>query len=218
MSLSLSIRVGGALAAAALVGGLMPVSASAALVPLDHGHVDVIDVGYEDGSLEIGVHDESVEPDVERDPSSVKFVVKPEAKIQVPAEPEYAFLGPANSTVWLLPETQDEHLLWPGVATEELEPGTFVADSVRIRLRAVVGAGDLSIFTNDPFGNPQVLLDSGDGLPDHLDVPIGTHRHYSWSFDQPGYHAVIVDAKAKLAATGQTVRSELTPLIFQVKN
>ena len=215
---SFSVRSITGAAGCALALVLIPSSVSAAQLPIDHGHVDVIDVGYEDGKLGVSVHDESAEPDVERDPLDVKFVVKSQAKIQVPAEPEYGFLGAPGSTVWLLPELQDENLLWPGVSTEELEPGTFVADSVRVRLLGVFGAGDLSVFTNDQFGNPQVLLDSGDGLPDALDLPVATHRHYSWSFDRPGYHFAVVDAKAKLASNGQTIHSNPTVLTFQVKN
>ncbi|MFD0855559.1 hypothetical protein ACFQ07_25180, partial [Actinomadura adrarensis] len=44
-------------------------------VVLESGHVDAIDIEYEDGELEVHVHDETVEPDVAREPDDVLFRV-----------------------------------------------------------------------------------------------------------------------------------------------
>ncbi|HEY8943025.1 MAG TPA: hypothetical protein VIM73_02135, partial [Polyangiaceae bacterium] len=57
---------------------------------IDGGHVDVVDLAYEDEELEIHIHDESVDPDVERDPAQTLLVVKASAKVQVP-DSRYSF-------------------------------------------------------------------------------------------------------------------------------
>jgi surface-anchored protein len=193
-----------------------PVAAAhAAPVVIDQGHVDAIDVGYEDGRLGITVHDESVEPDVERNPLTTVLKAKPEARTQVPADPAYAFLGAPGADTWILPEVQDPDLLWPGFSTEELTAGTFAGDAVRIHLLGVAGPGRVAVFTSDPFGVPQVLLNSADGLPDTLPLGVGVHKHANWAFSRAGTYLLLVDATAKLPS-GRTVWTGPTVLRFRV--
>lgn len=171
---------------------------------LDEGHVDAIDAAFEDGEIGITVHDESVEPDVERDPAQVILVVKPSAKIQVP-DSRFAFLGPVGATVWLLPQDQLDAqalgLLFLGLSTEEIEPGTFVGDTVDFRFRRVTGPDGLSLFESPPDEEtpPAVLVDSEDGLPDIIAMPATTHRHVNWAFESAGIYFVSVDVTGRLA-------------------
>lgn len=194
---------------AALTAGVTPASA-APLVVLDQGHVDVVDVEYADGELELHVHDETVDPAVERDPADVLFGVRSGARTTVPADPAYAFLGDAGDDVWVLPETQDPELLWPGLSTEEVTAG----DAVDLRLLAVRGPGAVSVFTHDPFGAPEVLLDSGNGLPDQLTLPVGTHTHANWAFTAAGTYRLVV--RATVTIDGATVSSDPVTLTFCV--
>jgi surface-anchored protein len=182
---------------------------------LSKGHVDVVDVGYEDGELELSVHDESVEPDVERDPRGVVFVVKSRARTQIPDDPAFSFLGAPGAKAWVLPQVQDPELLWPGFSTEELEPGVFAGDSVRVTLRSVIGPDGFSVFGSDPFGAPLERLDSEDGLPDVLDLPIGTHEHDNWAFERPGLYLLTFQATARLL-DGRRLASRNVTLPFVV--
>ncbi|MFF5225018.1 choice-of-anchor M domain-containing protein [Dactylosporangium sp. NPDC000521] len=190
--------------------------AQAAGVVLSQGHVDAVDVAFEDGAFELSVHDETVDPDVERDPASVVFKVPSQAAVTVPADPAYAFLGSPGSTVYVLPEVQDPALLWAGLATEELEPGVFAGDSVRIRFRQVLGPDGFSLFATDPAGAPLVAVDSENGLPDIVTLPVATHAHYNWAFERPGTYRIKVDVTARLASTGVTVTSDPVWLKFVV--
>ncbi|GAA3212303.1 choice-of-anchor M domain-containing protein [Dactylosporangium siamense] len=205
-------------AAAALTVAVLAVGtpAQAAGVVLSQGHVDAVDVAFEDGGFEVSVHDETVDPGVERDPASVVFKVPSQAAVTVPADPAYAFLGAPGSTVYVLPEVQDPALLWAGLATEELEPGVFTGDSVRIRFRQVLGPDGFSLFATDPAGAPLVAVDSENGLPDTVTLPVATHAHYNWAFERPGTYRIKVDVTAKLAATGATVTSDPVWLKFVV--
>ncbi|WP_326556165.1 choice-of-anchor M domain-containing protein [Micromonospora sp. NBC_01796] len=204
---------------AALTAGVLAFSAPAqanAVTVISQGHVDAVDVAYEDGELGITIHDESVEPDVERDPADVLLVTKRQAKTTVPDDPAYAFLGAPGAPVWVLPETQDPTLLWPGLSTEEIEPGVFTADSIRIRFKQVLGPDGLSLFTTDPVGAPTVLADSEDGLPDVVTLPAGVHLHANWAFEKAGIYLVKIDATATLAASGETVTSAPVWIKFAV--
>ncbi|WP_053719833.1 choice-of-anchor M domain-containing protein [Saccharothrix sp. NRRL B-16348] len=202
------------LAVAALLGAVVaPATASSTAVVLDSGHVDVIGIAFEDGKLDIHVHDET--NDVEYAPSDVKIVAKSAARTTVPADPAYSFLGTAGSPVWVLPEVEDPALLWPGIGTEEVEPGVFVDDALSLRFEWVYGPAGFSVFTTDAFGAPTVLVDSGNGLPDTVAVTAANHQHASWAFEAAGAYAVVVRVSGVLAATGQKVTS--APALYRFK-
>jgi surface-anchored protein len=202
------------LIAAALTAGALPATASP-LVVISQGHIDAVDVHYEDGGLELHVHDDTVDPSVERDPADVVMRVLPGAETTVPDDPAYGFLGNPGAPVWVLPQAQDPALLWPGLSTEEIEPGVFAGDSVTLTLRKVRGPGALSVFTTDAVGAPTVLANSGDGTPDHLTLGVAGHRHVNWGFTQPGWYRAAFQATATLA-DGTTVTSDPTVFTFWV--
>jgi surface-anchored protein len=186
-------------------------------VVLSQGHVDPVDVTFENGKLKILYHDETVEPGVERNPLTVLSVVKSQARTQVPDDPAFAFLGAPGADVWVLPEVQNPDLLFPGLSTEDLTPGVFGNDAVTVRFKAILGPNGVSLFTTGAGGEPHILVDSEDGLPDSVVLPVGTHAHANWAFEAPGTYFIVVDATATLAATGQHVTSDPTVLTFTVK-
>ncbi len=196
---------------AALAVGAAP--AQAAPVVLSQGHADVIGVAYEDGELHVHVHDETVEPAVEREPCDVIVQVKSEAKLAVPGDPAYAFLGAPGSPVWILPQVEDPNLLFAGIGTEEIEPGALVGDSVKIKLAGVYGPGKFSLFTVDEFGAPTVVLNSRDGLPDSFDVAAGAHMHANWAFTKAGTYYLVFVVTARDAGTNELVSSG--PVVYR---
>ncbi|MET7398919.1 choice-of-anchor M domain-containing protein [Dactylosporangium sp. NPDC005572] len=202
----------GTVASALLVA---PAAANASPVVLSQGHVDVVDVEYEDGAIEVHVHDETVEPGVERDPADVLFKVKKQAKTTVPSNPAYSFLGAPGDPVWILPQLQNPALLWAGLGTEELEPGVFQGDSVNVKFVNVIGPDDVSLYTTSGTGVPTVLVDSGDGLPDTVALPVGSHLHLNWAFEQAGTYKIKLKVTGTLA-TGGHVSSDVVTYRFKV--
>lgn len=209
------------LVASAVAASLLLVGASAGYageqVTISAGHVDAIDLAFEDGVLERSVHDETVTPDVERDPADVTFEVLAGAQTAVPDDAAYAFLGNPGATVSVLPEAQNPDLVWPGIATEEIEAGVFRNDTVRVDFTSLCGPDGFSMFTDNPDGTPKVLIDSEDYVADRLTLPVGTHQHASWAFEKPGTYRLTYRASGVLAATGQTVRSAPATLTFVVR-
>lgn len=188
--------------------------AQAAPIVLAEGHVDVVDVAYEGGQLEIAIHDE--ETDTEYEPSEVLLVAKKESATPVPTDPAFSFLGAPGATVYVLPDTETEGLLFPGLAAEEVESGVFLNDQVTIRFKQVVGPDGFSLFGYNPDGSPNKRVDSEDGLPDSIVLGAGAHAHTNWAFEKAGKYWIKVDATAKLASTGATVTSPATWLTFRV--
>ncbi|WP_162906983.1 choice-of-anchor M domain-containing protein [Allorhizocola rhizosphaerae] len=197
--------------AATIAVGAAP--AQAAPVVLNQGHADVIGVAYEDGQLHVHVHDETVEPGVEREPCDVIIEVKSSAQLAVPDDPAYAFLGAPGAPVWILPQVEDPNLLFAGIGTEEIEPGALVGDSVRIKLAGVYGPGHFSLFTTDEVGAPTVLLNSRNGLPDSFTVAAGTHMHANWAFTKSGSYYLVFVVTARDANTNKVVSSG--PVVYR---
>ncbi len=88
------------------------------------------------------------------------------------------------------------------------EPGVFAG------IERVRGPGSLAVFTQDAVGAPDVLTDSGDGLPDAIGLATGGHVHANWAFDKAGTYQVKVRATATLAATGRTITSDPATYTF----
>ncbi|HET6298617.1 MAG TPA: choice-of-anchor M domain-containing protein [Kribbella sp.] len=197
----------------ALAGFTVPADAAPRVV-LDQGHVDVIGIAFEDGAFNVHVHDEA--HGVEYAPSEVQLVAKPASEIAVPDDPAYRFLGAAGARAWVLPQVQDPELLWPGIGSEEIGPGVFTDEALKVDIVGVTGPAALSIFTTDSFGAPTVLADSGNGLPDRINTTAGGHLHANWAFEAAGTYQVKVRVSGTLAATGKKVTSTTAVYCFKV--
>ncbi|MGC7102730.1 choice-of-anchor M domain-containing protein [Amycolatopsis lurida] len=172
-------------------------------VVLDDGHVDAIAPRVLDGQLTTQVKDGTAGPDqvVWRDPGEVVLHAVPAAKNTIPSNnPGYAFLGPAGSPVWLIPQTQIPGIVWAGWNTEELGPATVSGD-VTLSLSEVDGPGNVAVFLTGL--SPTVLFNAVDGLPDNLQVPLGTHAHANWGFTAEGVYRLTFTVTATLASGGQ---------------
>jgi surface-anchored protein len=191
-----------AAAAAALALTAAPATAqtSSSITVLDHGHVDVFGLAYENGTLDLHVHDE--ESDTEYAPGEVVLKANNEAKTTVPAG--YDFLGAAGSNVWILPDTEVEGLLFAGYGAEEIVPGALAGDSVQITVHDAEGRGDVALYTVDDLGNPNVLFDSDTGAGS-WEVAAGSHGHLNWGFSKSGLYKFTVEAEGVDADTGAAV-------------
>ncbi|WP_327371196.1 choice-of-anchor M domain-containing protein [Streptomyces sp. NBC_01217] len=210
-TLTRAILFSGAVAATI---GLAAAPAQAVPVTLSEGHVDVVDIAYEGGTLELGLHDETGTTPVERDPAEVTLHVRPEAETTVPGIAAYSFLGSPGDPVWILPQTQNTDLLYAGWAAHEVPAGAFRNDSVQLKLTAVSGPADVSVYDVSQ-GTPTKRFDSGDGLPDTVTVPAGTHHHTNWAFEAEGDYTLTFQATGELI-NGTTVNSAPVTYHFTV--
>ncbi len=202
--------------AATLAGAVFAAPAHAVPITLTSGHVDVLDVDYVSGALVLRVLDGTGATDVERNPADVIFQVPVAAKTTgVPGTTEWSFLG-TGGTAWILPQNQTSGLLWPGWNTAEVPAGVFVGDKVTFNLTGVSGPAGFSIYTA-AGGTPTVLFDSGNGLPDTLDVARLAHAHANFGFDAAGTYTVTFNVTGSLVGGG-SVSSGSKQFTFQVLN
>lgn len=186
--------------ATAALAGLSLTQALAAPTIFSRGHTDV-GIAFEGGAFDLHVHAE--EYDLEAEPGAAVLRVLPTAENAIPSNPAFSFLGAPGAPVWILPQdggdAEAAGLLFLGIGSEEIAPGTFAGD-LSMALTNVVftpepGAApgaDFSVFTVNSSGIPSVLMSTHDGVDsaDTTTFAPGGHAHVNWAFTQPGRYVV----------------------------
>ncbi|WP_433221679.1 TIGR03773 family transporter-associated surface protein [Dactylosporangium sp. CS-047395] len=189
-------------------------STSTGGVVLDQGHVDYA-ARIVNGKLVSQIKDGTKAGTTAwRSPPDVVFHLTDKAAGKVPAGP-FDFIGPSNSAIWQIPQTQQQGILWAGWNTEEITTAQ-VTGSVTWKLTALTGPGALSIFEYDSFGQPKVIFNSKDGLPDTYNIPLGTHAHGNWVFTAAGTYRLTFTQSVTLASGQQSSTTQV--VTFAVGN
>lgn len=177
----------------------------------EHGDFEI---GYEEGELELHIHlhagavvdGNALEDDTGFAPEQLAVVVTEEAEILRPAGDLWEATGvDVNEPLWVLPQHEREGLPAFGFSTEEIEAGLLVDDQIQLRLRALQGPGDFSLWEDDAFGQPDFFFSTHEGLTSSA-FPIGLHAHYNWAFSAPGDYILVFEATADLL-TGSSVET-----------
>jgi len=181
---------------------------------IKNGEVD-LEVAFEEGELHFHLHDETT--DTEFEPAHVALQAGPATWTTVPAEAAFGFLGAAGEHLYVLPQNEQEGVLFLGLAGGEIPAGTFIDDELTVRLTAVSGPGSVFYYEVDGFGAPTVFFNTANGLTtdDAVAVASGSHAHRNWAFSAPGVYHVTLVASAELTGGG-TVTSEPETFLFEV--
>lgn len=202
----------------ALATLLAAVHAAPAQTPVGLGHVDV-GIAFEDGEWDLHIHDETT--DTEYEPDEAVLVVRAAALTAVPADERFSFLGAAGAPLWVLPQVENEQLLFLGLGAEEIEAGVFTGNRVRVTLKQVQGPGHFFLYsTSGVTGAPGVRMNSRDGVSDTADfaeISAGGHQDFNWAFSAPGTYAITFEASGTLVEGGQAVASGPVTYTFQVE-
>jgi len=180
-------------------------------VTLTTGHTDV-GVVYDNGQFFMNVHVDTTDTDY--DPKRVVLSVGAGALTTVPTNETFSFLGNAGDPVWVLPQVQDESLLFLGFGSDGLPEGVFTDDVVHIQLIDVKGPGEFAMFGFDPFGTPFVVMNTRDDIDSADSYPFvaGSDAHFNWAFSEAGKYRITFETTATLLdgtviSTGQATYS-----------
>jgi surface-anchored protein len=182
-------------------------------IAMAHVHIET---RFIDGRLRLVVYDfESGD----FAPSDYGFLVPLAARRPIPSSLTN-LLGPAGRRVSILPQIDDGVLPFLGIGAEGLAPTQFEGGTVRLRLMRVDGPGHFVVWQTGPFGDAQVLFNSGDGLGASdvmtLRAGPGAHIHANFAFGAPGQYAITFRAEGRLVG-GAAVDSEETTYFFAVE-
>jgi putative ABC transporter-associated repeat protein len=172
------------------------------------GHVDM-GARFVSGAWAIQVRDDTVRPAVWRNLTDVVWHVVDAAKLQVPDNPQFAFLGRPGSQVWVLPQVQRRGVLWPGWNTQDPEVAATVNREVTWTLHGVIGPGAFVLFANADFGAPRILFNSARPVPQRTGIDVGTHVHGNWVFTAPGSYLLDIAMSARTRDGRQVTDREL---------
>ncbi|NHC47517.1 choice-of-anchor M domain-containing protein [Motilibacter aurantiacus] len=188
---------------------------------LDSGHVDVGPRFDDDGTWRLMIHDDARRADpgarsVWRFPDETVFHVVDEARLTVPDDPAYAFLGAQpGSGVWVVPQTQNQDVVWMGWNTQDPDVMKRIDRGVTLTLDGVQGPGRATVYLQSgTFDEPQTLWTSTRAEPQPFWVDVNTHTHANWVFTEPGVYLMQVTASADML--DGTTASGTTMLRFAV--
>lgn len=174
----------------------------------------------EDDEWDLHLHDE--ESDIEYHADEALIFVGNEARTLREggaADPAFDFLGVGvGEAFYVLPETENPELLFLGIGSEEIEPGTLLGGSALLKLVSVNGPGYFSIW-NSSTTNPIVRMATGDGISsdDVIQVIEGSHAHFNYAFSAPGDYFITLIAEGSLA-DGTEIHGDNVTFFFRVGN
>lgn len=196
---------------------LVPALSAQAQTPLSSGHVDV-GIAFAGNAWDLHVHDG--ENNVEYEPNDALLVVTPLAMTLVPAGAQWNFLGNAGDTIWQLPKSEIEGVVFLGLGTEEIASGLFVGNQINLTLTGWSGPGNFALFDVDEFGDLSNLwMSTQDGLSgaDNVSLATGGHAHYLWAFTAPGDYTLTFTAGGTLVEDSLATSSGPVNYQFQVQ-
>lgn len=173
------------------------------------GHVD-LGPRFVDGKWTIQVRDDTGDPVVWRPLENVVIQATEKAEVSVPTDPAYEFLGKPGAKVWVIPQVQQDGVVWPGWNTQDTEVAKRVDREVTWSLNGVDGPGAFTLFLNSDFGKPAPVFDSRKPFPQETGVDVNTHVHGNWTFATSGSYLLDVSMTAKL--TDGTTVTDRRPL------
>ena len=168
-------------------------------VVLDAGHID-IGPTLSTGEWSVQIHDDTSIPRFWRMPKDVAIKVNDQAKLAVPDDSNYSFLGAEPGTeMYVVPQTQKQDVIWTGWNTQEPMVLDQVDLGVTMSITAFDGPGDLSVYLQSGnFGAPEVLYTTREALPQSTWIELNTHTHANWVFSKPGTYRVQLQFEADL--------------------
>jgi surface-anchored protein len=171
--------------------GLMPAmsreASGATYVVFEEDHADLAIAWSAEDSWRIGLEDHHAEA---LTPLEKVVVLVPEAaKLTVPNDPQYAFLGVPGAETWILPQVETAGVPFLGINGHEI---AAEVGPVGLVLDSVSGPGSLSLYTVGVGSFPAVAIHSGDGIDedDQILITPGGHYHYNWAFSEPGWYRI----------------------------
>jgi surface-anchored protein len=167
------------------------------------GHGDV-GLTYSDGQWSFTVRNAA--------PDEILVQGGASARLMIPPNPDFSFLGQPGDPIWILPQSQVSELPFLGLNAEGVPPGLFLGERVWLRLEAVIGPGDFILWTAGS-GTVDVLMNARDGIAaeDWVSLPVLGHTHQNWGFTEAGRYEL------EFTATGTFTNGEPAPVSDPVR-
>jgi surface-anchored protein len=150
----------------------------------------------------------------------VYIVGNTNARITIPSNPNFAFLGAAGAPVWVLPQSQNTALPYLGISAEDIPNGVF-ADPMALELVSVEGPGNFFAWAVSGAGQPpdvKFIATNGVVAPDFYTAHpfIGSHEHNNWGFSTNGLYRVTLRANGQFLGDATNTIGRDVAWAFQI--
>jgi surface-anchored protein len=199
-----------------IAAGLLPGHAIAqSFVTLAREHVDVLVMDRPGTDPRLGIALRNGDTGAVLDPATTVLEVGEAGRLEVP--PGLEIFGPAGSSLWVLPQSQDPALPYLGISASGISQAAW-QPRFDIQLLRVEGPGHFFAWQFDPFSGLEMRMNSRDGIgPDDVLSPLlGGHEHVNWGFTATGLHRVELKVSGRLAGSTNVVSSDPVTLLFGV--
>lgn len=164
------------------------------------GHLDLTSRQL-GGVFTTQVKDSSQGTTVYRDPAKTILQVRDAARRPVTAGSPFGFIGDEGSTAYVLGQSEEAGLIWPGWSTEEVpEAGDVTWTLMKLGTTGSEGAapGKMALYQLGTFGAVAMKFNTADGT-NQFTIPAAVHQHGTWVFSNPGVYCMAFN---RTAATG----------------
>jgi len=213
--------------------GTLGTEAGTRPIALTSGHIDLFEVTYDAalGGLRLSVKDDTKLYDSAvqyRDPTGVAVYVDEALAAAdvtgVAGSPlDFLTVGGTVSTIYLLPQTQNMQLPWPGWSTERLAgtlpEGIALSGDPDLPIHldlAIEGPGEVFTWQSGSFGAViNTYVDTVDPAADVIPIGVNKHVHTNWAFTAPGDYDVTATPTATTTA-GDTISGPSVVYRFRI--
>lgn len=179
---------------------------------LDHGHVDIA-VARDGDKFLTRLKDETAIVDkktVERPLDDVVLAVHDNALRSRPAAlngKEFDYLG--KEKFFLLPQTQEQSIIWPGYNTQALNYKDYKDGKVMLNIKPVEKpeGAEIGLFTTEGLGKGFTPLINSAAGDLSIETTFASHTHSNWVFTKPGIYKLEVSYTAT-TTDGKEISSE----------
>ena len=189
---------------------------------LDRGHVD-IKAQPAEGGFRTVLRDDTAQVDkksVDRKLDDVVLGVHDNAltrRNEKLAGKEFDFLGKPGERFYHLPQTQNQHIIWPGYNTQDLDYSATKDNAVNLNLKptSTPDGAEWGAFIDASHGKGFSVLANSAAEDYTIETNFPAHTHTHWAFSKPGVYTF----EATYTATGKDgkeLKSEPQTLTFAV--
>lgn len=166
-------------------------------IELGKGHVD-LGPRLTDAGWKLLARDDTATPPTWRTPGDVLIRVHDTAKLAIPDDPQYAFLGlKGGAEAYVVPQTENRQVIWLGWNTQDPKVTQTVDRGAKLVFHRVQGPGSFHVFLQNGFDAPQPLWNGSGRDGQEIWVDVNTHTHANWVFGAPGTYLVDMSVRAE---------------------
>ena len=164
--------------------------------------------------LDIVATDEDARPARDHAATNCVLLVAEAGRLELPSD--IPPLGSAGDSLWILPASQREGMLYLGMSAEGNPLGVFDGP-MAMRLLSVEGPGHFFLWQAE-LGGLRFWMNSRDGFGDDdvFTQSVGGHSHFDWGFSTSGVYRIIFQAEARRLGESTNVVSDPIAFTFHV--